>query len=60
MPLETRIMFEVINKETGDVVSRDELLSLDVNRPETIDDIGLTTDHQRQLIQNTALLHKRK
>lgn len=54
MTLETRIMFEVINKETGDVVSRDELLSLDVNRPATIDDIGLTTDHQHQLIQNTA------
>jgi transposase-like protein len=54
MTLKTRVIFEVINTETGEIISRDELLTLDVERPSTIDDIGLNATAQHQLAQNTA------
>lgn len=54
MTLRTRIMFEVVNNATGEVMSRDELLSLNIERPSTIDAIGLNASTQHQLVQNTA------
>jgi hypothetical protein len=49
MTLKTRVIFEVINTETGEIMSRDELLTLDIERPSTIDDIGLNATAQYQL-----------
>ncbi len=54
MTIETRIIFEAINKETGEVISRDELMTLNISRPASIDDIGLNAANQHQLVQNTA------
>ena len=42
MTIENRIIFEAINKETGAVISRDAIMTLDTARPDSIDDIGLT------------------
>jgi len=54
MTLKTRVIFEVINTETGEIISRDELITLDIERPSTIDDLGLNATAQHQLAQNTA------
>ena len=52
MRLSGRVIFEVIDQGTGDVVSRDELLTLGIKRPETIDQIGLETTLQEKLVQS--------
>jgi transposase-like protein/translation initiation factor 1 (eIF-1/SUI1) len=54
MTIETRIIFEAINKETGAVIARDAIMTLDITRPDSIDDIGLTAANQHQLVQHTA------
>jgi len=54
MKLKSRVMFEVVNVENGQVVSREEIISVDVSRPETIDQIGLETALQQELVQLTA------
>jgi protein-arginine kinase activator protein McsA len=54
MRLKSRVIFEVVDEETEEIVSRDELLSLVVDRPSSIDDIGLNASTQHQLVQKTA------
>ncbi len=49
MTIETRIIFEAINKETGAVIARDAIITLDITRPDSIDDIGLTAANQHRL-----------
>jgi hypothetical protein len=54
MILKSRVVFEVVNASNGDVISRDELINIDIERPKTIDQIGLETSLQQQLVQSTA------
>lgn len=54
MGLRSRVIFEVVDQETGTVVSRDELLNINIERPKTIDQIGLEASSQQKLVQTTA------
>lgn len=54
MTLRSRVIFEIVHEETGEVVSRDELLNIVVERPSNIDDIGLNAATQHELIQKAA------
>lgn len=54
MTLESRVILEVVDQETGELVSRDELIHITIERPKTIDQIGLETASQQKLVQATA------
>lgn len=54
MALKSRVIFEVIDEETGHIVSQDELINIGIERPKTIDQIGLETTLQQRLVQSTA------
>jgi transposase-like protein len=53
MGLKCRIIFEAYDELDGKVQSRDELVSVNIKRPETIDEIGLDYKSQIALIQST-------
>ena len=52
MGLKCRVVFESYDESNDKVRSRDELISLDIKRPETIDEIGLDYESQVALIQS--------
>jgi transposase-like protein len=54
MNLKSRVIFEVVDQETGKILSSEELISIGIERPKTIDQIGLETSAQQQLVQSTA------
>lgn len=54
MALESRVILEVVDQETGELISRDELIHITIERPKTIDQIGLETASQQKLVQATA------
>ena len=54
MQLKSRVIFEVVNEENGEIITREEIINLPVERPKTIDQIGLDIALQQQLIQSTA------
>jgi len=53
MGLKCRVVFEAYDELDGEVQSRDELVSVNIKRPETIDEIGLDYESQVGLIQST-------
>ena len=53
MGLKCRVIFEAYDELDGKVQSRDELISVSIKRPETIDEIGLDYESQIALIQST-------
>lgn len=54
MVLKSRVVIEVVDTKNDKIISRDELLDINIERPETIDQIGLETSTQQQLVQATA------
>lgn len=54
MQLKSRVIFEVVNEENGEIITREEIINVPVERPKTIDQIGLDITLQQQLIQSTA------
>jgi ssDNA-binding Zn-finger/Zn-ribbon topoisomerase 1 len=53
MGLKCRVIFESYDELDRKVQSRDELISINIKKPETIDDIGLNYESQVVLIQST-------
>ena len=53
MGLKCRVVFESYDESDGKVQHRDELVSVEITRPETIDKIGLDYKLQVALIQST-------
>ena len=48
MVLKSRIVIEVVDTKNDKIMSRDELLDINIERPETIDQIGLETSTQQR------------
>lgn len=53
MGLKCRVIFEAYEESDGKVHSRDELVDVDIKRPDTIDEIGLDYESQVALLQST-------
>ena len=53
MGLKCRVIFEAYDELDGRVQSRNELVNVNIKRPETIDEIGLDYESQIALIQST-------